>query len=72
MSNTLGAIKKVYELIGFETPEIIFDIRDDYLTEHEARNGRNVIWYLDETYNVAVYTDTLEVLSDEEIEKELC
>lgn len=48
------------------------DMELDYLTENECRNKRAVLWYSDENYNEAIYIDTLEFLTEEEIEKELC
>lgn len=66
----LVALKKLYEEIGFEN--VLSDIENDYLTENSCRNGRDVLWYMDENNNVAIYIDTLEFLTEEEIEKELC
>lgn len=63
--------QKIYEILGFDEPNINNDRKHDYLTENIARNGREVLWYMDESYNVAIYVDTLEQLTDEEIEKEL-
>ena len=48
------------------------DINNSYLTSNKCRNGREVIWYLDEANESCVYIDTLEELSDKEIENELC
>lgn len=69
--NILGAIIKAYQEVGIDNPDVVFDIKYGYLTENEARNGRCVIWYLDAAHNVAVYVDTLEVLSDKEIDEQL-
>lgn len=45
---------------------------ENTLTQNTARNGRPVMWYLDgDGYEAAVYIDTLETLTQEEIEKEL-
>lgn len=68
----LAAIKKLYEEIGFEDVDVLSDIEHDYLTENTCRNGRDVLWYIDEANNIAIYIDTLEFLTEEEIEKELC
>lgn len=68
----IKAIEKVYSVAGIESESIFDDIKKDYLTLNTCRNGREVVWYMDESKNVAVYVDTLEVLSNEEIEKELC
>lgn len=68
--SVLLAIKKLYQHLG--TDSVIEDIDGDTLTENQCRNGRNVLWYLDETNNVAIYIDTLELMTEEEIEKELC
>nr|DAU08876.1 MAG TPA: Flagellar M-ring protein, Flagellar motor motor, MS-ring, C-ring, MOTOR.3A [Caudoviricetes sp.] len=37
-----------------------------------ARNGRTVAWVLLESAEKAIYVDTLEKLTEEEIESELC
>lgn len=37
-----------------------------------ARNGRSVAWVLLENVEKALYVDTLEELTEEEIESELC
>lgn len=68
------AIAIIYNIIGIKPDknQIEQDQEHDYLTVNIARNGKNVIWYLDENYNVAVYTDTLEQLSENEIEEQLC
>ena len=67
----LKSILIIYEKLNTEAPDIIRDINNGYLTDHEARNGRPILWYMDETNNIAIYTDTLDILSNEEIEKEL-
>ena len=72
MTNTLEALVKLYEEIGFEEPNVIKDINVNYLSECTARNKRTVLWYLDEAKNIAIYTDTEEFLSEEEIEDQLC
>lgn len=46
-------------------------IDHDIITLNECRNGRDAVWYLDETVECCVYIDTLEELSQEDIEKEL-
>ena len=67
----LQAIIKLYKELNFENPAIIDDINNDYLTEHKARNGRAVLWYLDGVNECAIYADTLEILTANEIENEL-
>ena len=67
----LKAIIKLYKELNFENPSIIDDINYNYLTEHTARNGRAVLWYLDIVKECAIYTDTLEILPASEIENEL-
>ena len=65
----LEALKKLYEKLNIDS--ILDDISDDTLTENTARNGRAVLWYLDESQNIAIYCDTLDFLTNEEIENEL-
>jgi len=64
----LEAIKKAYEEAGYDNPDIIADVDFGYLTLNTARNGRDVVWYLDECNSIAVYVDTCEILSIEEME----
>ena len=68
--NNLGAIKKLYSIINSQ--DVLFDIEHDVLTENVCRNGRKVIWYKSDGEEEAIYTDTLEFLTEEEIESELC
>lgn len=73
MKNTsiLKAMQVLYDYIGNTEPDILNDIEHGYLTENTGRSGRDVVWYADENNDVAVYVDTLEILSDEEIDREL-
>lgn len=68
----LQAIIELYKEIGFNSPDVLKDYDNDNLTIHKARNGREVLWYVDESHNAAIYIDSLEFLSEDEIEKELC
>ena len=66
----MEALTKLYNAIGIEM-NIVRDIKLDYLSEMTARNGRKVWWYMDEKHNKAIYNDTAEFLTDEEITREL-
>ena len=68
MKRRNNAVKKLYKKLGFEKPDIFADYDNGYLSFHIARNARPVFWYLDECNNVAIYEDTAEFLTDEEIE----
>ena len=68
----IKAIIEVYKILGIQDPDIVNDFNNYYITENESRSGRAVIWYLDDSRECAVYADTLEELSKEEIIKELC
>lgn len=46
-------------------------IDDDSITINTCRNGRDVVCILTESDEVAVYIDTLDTLSQEEIEEQL-
>ena len=85
MSETFGgkgiitALGNILCEIG-EMPESLADLAGwiekytklNYLTENKARSGREVLWYLDQDeHEAAVYIDTGEKLTEEEIEKEL-
>lgn len=65
----LKAIEKLYESIGMEFHHEDYD--RDFLTVNVCRNGREVYYYMDERISKAIYIDSLELLTDEEIEKEL-
>lgn len=71
MPSSLKALKFLYQKFGIPNRDILFDIATGTLSENKARNGRDVLWYLDHKVNAAVYIDTLDVLSEDEIEKEL-
>lgn len=68
-TSVLKAMVKLYQKKG--DSNILDDIEQGYLTDNTARSGREVLWYVDEGNNIAMYIDTLEFMSDEEIEKEL-
>lgn len=68
----LEAIKRLYNELGVENPDIIADYDHDYISINKCRNGRDCVWYLDESKEACIYIDTLEFMTDEEIEKELC
>ena len=71
--SVLKAITVLYaEIPGSEDADILDDIKNDVLTDITARNGREALWYMVENIDKAIYVDTLEFLTEEEIEKELC
>ena len=49
------AITKLYKELGFDGTNLINDIKHDYLTENEARNGRTVLYYLDDAKYLYYY-----------------
>lgn len=71
--SVLAALEKLYkEGLNFIEYYVISDINDDVLTDNTGRSGRKVLWYNDNTSEAAIYIDTLEFLTDEEIEEEFC
>lgn len=66
----ITAIKKLYEELNTEFH--LEDVKNDYLTQHTARNGKEVLWYLDEANNKAIYIDDCIILAEDEIENQLC
>lgn len=66
-SDAIDAVLRVYEAAGIEAP----DIYAEDVTEHIARSGRKVFWYLDATKEAAVYADTGNVLTAAEMEREM-
>lgn len=77
ISKLLKGIKKISSDIGYSAGEninidlLINDATSNYLTINTARNGRDVLWYLYNDSNYGIYLDTLEYLTEEEIENEL-
>lgn len=70
------AIIKGLEHIGYydsQNPEFIQTlIDDDSITINAARSGRAVAWIIiDDIKEVALYVDTLDILSDDDIQREL-
>lgn len=70
-TSVLGAMVKLYDELCMGD-FVIDDIKWNLLSENIGRSGRLVLWYNDNTSEAAIYVDTLEFLSDEEIEKEFC
>ena len=54
-------------------PEFIQTLIDDNsITINTARSGRNVVWIIiDDIKEVALYIDALDILSDDDIQREL-
>ena len=70
------AIIKGLERIDYydsQNPEFIQTlIDDDSITINTARSGRTVVWIIiDGIKEVALYVDTLDILSDEDVKREL-
>ena len=70
------AIIKGLEHIDYydsQNPEFIQTlIDDDSITINTARGGRAVVWIIiDDIKEVALYVDTLDILSDDDIQREL-
>lgn len=73
MKNTsvLRALVKLYDELCMGDC-VLDDILYSIVSENIGRSGRLVLWYNDNNCEEAIYVDTLEFLSDEEIEKEFC
>ena len=54
-------------------PDFIQTLIDDSsITINTARSGRAVVWIIiDDVKEVALYVDTLDILSDEDVKREL-
>lgn len=72
-SEEITAIEKALDaaLISYDEEFMAQLIRENDVTINKARNGRYVAWVILEEREAAVYVDTLEELTPEEIEKEL-
>lgn len=69
------AIKETLELLGYydvsENEDSIQEwLDDDTISICTCRSGRSAVWIITESHESAVYIDTLEPLSQEEITKE--
>lgn len=74
MSNNsfLEALTVLYSRLDLaDDDNVIASIENDCLTSHKGRSGRDILWYLDATQNVAIYVDSLTFLTDEELDNEL-
>lgn len=65
------AMRKV--LNECDLPEEIVDMIEyaDNLTINTGRNGQKYAWYVDDNHDVCMNIDTLEIVSEEEIEEQL-
>lgn len=66
------AVHDLYEHLNKNIGSIEMDFAHGYLTFNETRDGRDVAWYIDEIKSAAIYVDTREILTEEEIEEGLC
>lgn len=71
------AIKQAVKELGYfdvaENEETLCEwYENGTVSINTARNGRTVAWVLLENAEKALYIDTLEELTEEEIESELC
>lgn len=69
------AVKEALEYIGYfdvaESPEMLQEwLNDETISICTGRSGRSAAWIITESHESAVYIDTLEPLSQEEITKE--
>lgn len=71
MNNFLKAIIKICDETHYYG--VYDDIVADFFTHNVTRSGRDVLWYNDGCgTDCCIYLDTLEFLSEEEEERELC
>ncbi len=54
---TKWLVEKLYKWIGHDLGEVENDIEHDYLTENTGRDGKDYLWYLDETTNAIIDAD---------------
>lgn len=69
------AVKEALEYIGYfnvaESPEMLQEwLNDETISICTGRSGHSAVWIITESHGSAVYIDTLEPLSQEEITKE--
>lgn len=68
------AVKEALEYIGYldvaKSPEMLQEwLDDETISICTCRSGRTAVWIITESHESAVYIDTLESLSQEEITK---
>lgn len=65
--------RNLLKCAGYEgTGEEIAMFENDWtLTENTARNGKTVLWYLDEHFEKAIYSENGVELTPEEIKEQL-
>ena len=64
--------EELYDWIGHDHDSIENDLKHDYLTENQGRDGQWYLWYMDEVDNAAIRISDGEIISLEEIEALFC
>jgi hypothetical protein len=67
----MKAVKKIQEYLNMTDQQAQDNYDNDYLSINIAKNGKEYAWYIDEKENVAVEIDTLELITNENILKNL-
>ena len=67
----LQAMLTACEHVGFSPDAVTHLYNDGSITTGAGRSGRNIVWLLRGTKECAVYVDTNEILTDEQIREEL-
>lgn len=65
-------IEKLYRWIGHDLDAVEDDIKHDYLTENTGRDGKDYLWYLDETTNAIIDADGNICEDDDRIDELFC
>ena len=50
-------INKLYDYMGYDIDSLDNDTEHDYLTCNTGSNGKDYLWYMDETKSVAIDMD---------------
>lgn len=67
----LQAMLTACEQVGFSPDAVTHLYNDGSITTGAGRSGRNIVWLLRGKYECAVYVDTGEILTAEQIKEEL-
>lgn len=65
-------VEKLYKWIGHDLGDVENDIEHDYLTENTGRDGKDYLWYLDETTNAIIDVDGNICEDDDRIDELFC
>lgn len=67
-----NAVAKLYDRLDLDDYSAADDIKNDYLTINEGKDGKNYLWYLDENKEGAIRLDDLKFILADETKELFC